>query len=260
MAGRPNPSSATSPSLRVELLKELQSMIDDRDARDRIDRGPLAETKGREHWVFHLLLRAQELSQSHLDVLVGTAYSNLTARLQSIEDRMMRVEELCQTLEADAKSRFHNLEKDLGDRLDKGLAQGFDSASRTLTGELGSNLDTKWRPIGDSIETFSQSSSQLSKDLADTYRVATQTRLLLNENARRITDLGRDIVALEESLKLVIARTIEESLSPLDQRVAALESPANGPDSADSEEDPETEDETKEGDPASDGSDRESAG
>ncbi len=62
------------------------------------------------------------------------------------------------------------------------------------------------------------------RDVADTYRVATQTRLLLNENTRRITDLGRDLVALEESLKLVVAKTLEEGLAPIDQRVAVLES------------------------------------
>ena len=67
-------------------------MIDDREVRDRIDRGPLAETKGREHWILHLLLRGQEFGQGQLTTLVGSAYSNLTARLQSIEDRVQRVE------------------------------------------------------------------------------------------------------------------------------------------------------------------------
>ncbi|MFZ1022614.1 MAG: hypothetical protein WAN87_00565 [Thermoplasmata archaeon] len=236
MAGRSNAPSTSPGSLRVEVLKELQSMIDDRDARDRIDRGPLAETKGREHWVLHLLLRAQELNQSHVDVLIGSAYSNLTSRLQTLEDRLLRIEELCQTLDADTKSRFQSLEKDVGTRLKQELAQGFENAGRSLNGELGANLETKWKQIGDSIETFSQSSRQLTKDLADTYRVATQTRLLLNENARRITDLGRDIVALEESLKLVIARTIEETLAPLEQRVATLETHAKASETPPSEE------------------------
>lgn len=227
-------------------------MIDDRDARDRIDRGPLAETKGREHWVLHLLLRAQELNQSHVDVLIGSAYSNLTARLQTLEDRLVRIEDLGQTLEADTKSRFQNMEKDVGTRLEKELAQGFENAGRSLNSELGTNLETKWKPIGDSIETFSQSSRQLTKDLADTYRVATQTRLLLNENARRITDLGRDIVALEESLKLVIARTIEETLAPLEQRVANLEAHAKAPEAPSAEEEVEAEVDQNDADPASD--------
>jgi hypothetical protein len=236
----------------VEVLKELQSMIDDRDTRDRIDRGPLAEAKGREHWVLHLLLRAQELNQSHVDVLIGSAYSNLTARLQTLEDRLVRVEDLGQTLEADTKSRFQNLEKDVGTRLEKELAQGFENAGRSLNGELATNLETKWKPIGDSIETFSQSSRQLTKDLADTYRVATQTRLLLNENARRITDLGRDIVALEESLKLVIARTIEETLAPLEQRVASLEAHAKVSETAAPEEEVEAEADPDDAGPSSD--------
>ncbi len=228
-------------------------MIDDRDTRDRIDRGALAETKGREHWVLHLLLRAQELNQSHVDMLIGSAYSNLTARLQTLEDRILRIEDLAQNLDADTKSRFQNLDKEVGTRLEKGFAQGFESAGRSLTTDLGTNLDTKWKPIGDSIENFSQSSRQLTKDLADTYRVATQTRLLLNENARRITDLGRDIVALEESLKLVIARTIEETLSPLEQRVAALETHSDRTSTPAEPDETEVDGGSKDSDPASDG-------
>ncbi len=92
MAGRPPTAQSGTSSLRVEVLKELQALIDDRDVRDRLERGPIGETKGREHWVLHLLLRAQESSQTHLDMLIGSAYSNLLARLQSIEDRLERVE------------------------------------------------------------------------------------------------------------------------------------------------------------------------
>ena len=69
--------------------------------------------------------------------------------------------------------------------------------------------------MGESIETFASGSRQVLKDVGDTYRVATQTRLLLNENARRLTDLGRDLVALEEGI------------APLEQRIAAIESHLN---------------------------------
>ncbi len=96
------------------------------------------------------------------------------------------------------------------------------AANHIATG-LWTNLDKKWKPVGDSIEVFSRSAGQLTKDLSDTYRVATQSRLLLNENARRIIDLGRDIVALEESLKLALAKTLEEGLQPLEERISALE-------------------------------------
>ena len=99
MAGRPASSTATPSSLRLEVLKELQAIVEDRDVRDRLDRGPLAEAKGREHWVLHLLLRAQELSQAHVDTLIGSAYSNLVARLQSIADRLEKVEALGRTSE-----------------------------------------------------------------------------------------------------------------------------------------------------------------
>ncbi|HTT73755.1 MAG TPA: hypothetical protein VMG99_06375 [Thermoplasmata archaeon] len=224
MAGRPATGAAVPSSIRVEVLKELQTLLDDRDVRDRIDRGPIAEAKGREHWVLHLLLRAQELNQAHVDLLVGTAYSNLLARLQTIEDRLQRVEGMGEALGDEVKNRFDGVEGALSERVAKEVGEGVDAAGRRIGDQLGANLDQKWKPVGESIETFAQSSRQLTKDLADTYRVSTQSRLLLNENARRITDLGRDLVALEESLKLALSKVIEEGLQPLEDRIAALES------------------------------------
>jgi hypothetical protein len=223
MAGRPPATGGTTSFLRVEVLKELQSLIDDRDVRDRLERGPLAETKGREHWVLHLLLRAQELSNSHIDTLVGTAYSNLLARLQSLEDRLQRVESGHQELGQDVKTRLEGMESALAERVSREVSQSIQTASDKLVSTIGSNLDEKWKPVGASIETFAQSSHQLTKDLSDTYRVSTQSRLLLNENARRIIDLGRDLVALEESLKLTLTKAIEDGLAPLEERIAALE-------------------------------------
>jgi hypothetical protein len=223
MAGRPPSTASGTSSLRVEVLKELQNLIDDRDARDRLERGPIGETKGREHWVLHLLLRAQESGQMHLDVLIGSAYSNLLSRLQSIEDRVERVEGAGRMLGDDLKSRLDGLEGSVSERMSKEVGTGIENAANHIATDLWTNLDKKWKPVGDSIEVFSQSAGQLTKDLSDTYRVATQSRLLLNENARRIIDLGRDLVALEESLKLTVAKTLEEGLQPLEERISALE-------------------------------------
>jgi hypothetical protein len=223
MAGRPANAGGTTSFLRVEVLKELQSLIDDRDVRDRLDHGPLAETKGREHWVLHLLLRGMELNQVHEDTLIGTAYSNLLARLQSVEDRLGRIETGSQEMGQEVKARLEGMETSLAERVSREVTDGIQGAGDKLAATLTTNLEEKWKPVGSSIETFAQSSHQLTKDLSDTYRVSTQSRLLLNENARRIIDLGRDLVALEESLKLTIAKAIEEGLAPLEQRVAALE-------------------------------------
>jgi hypothetical protein len=222
MSGRPPPGS-TPQSLRVEVLKELQQLIDNREARDRVDKSPLAETKGREHWVLHLLLRAHESSQARVDTLIGSAYSNLTARMQALDDRLARLEETETNLGTEVRTRFDQADARMAERIDEGLDVGLGKLSVLLGEQLSENLDVKWKPVGDSIETFAQGSRQVLKDVADTYRVATQTRLLLNENARRITDLGRDLVALEESLKLVVQKTIEEGLAPLEARVAQLE-------------------------------------
>jgi hypothetical protein len=240
MAGRPQPNASSASSLRLEVLKELQSLIDDRDVRDRLERGPVGEAKGREHWVLHLLLRAQESSQSHLDTLIGTAYSNLLARLQSVEDRMQRVEAIEVGLAEDVKHRMDSMEGSVSDRVSKELAAGIDAAAQRIAAGLWQNLDAKWKPIGESIEAFGQSSHQLTKDLSDTYRVSTQSRLLLNENARRIIDLGRDIVALEESLKLALSKVLEDGLQPLQDRIAALESRLGSSEEAASTDPPET--------------------
>ncbi len=199
-------------------------MIDDREVRDRIDRGPLAETKGREHWILHLLLRAQEFGQGQLTTLIGSAYSNLTARLQSIEDRVQRVEGSAEGLGQEVKTRLDGFGTSLAEQVSKEVDAAFERLDLKLIAALAANLDTKWKPVGDSVETFARSSHQLTKDLSDTYRVATQTRLLLNENSRRMIDLGRDLVALEESLKLALTKVLEEGLQSLDDRIASLES------------------------------------
>jgi hypothetical protein len=221
MSGRPPGAQA---ALRVEILKELQQLIDNRESRDRVDRGPLAEAKGREHWVLHLLLRAHELEQSHLDTLIGSAYSNLSSRLQVIEDRIGRVEELGSAGTTDLRERVDALSSSFTERVERGIDQGVDRLGQELTRRLGEHLDAKWQPVGESIETFAVGSRQVLKDVADTYRVATQTRLLLNENARRITDLGRDLVALEDSLKLVLEKAVENGLAQVEARLAAVES------------------------------------
>jgi hypothetical protein len=233
MAGRPSPTPAGTSSLRVEVLKELQSLIDDREVRDRLDRGPIGETKGREHWVLHLLLRAQESQQAHIDLLVGTAYSNLLAKLQAVEDRVQRVESVSQSLGDEMKSRLEGVEATLVDRVTKEVGAGLEAASGRLNESLAANLEDRWKPIGHSVETFSAASGQLTKDLSDTYRVATQSRLLLNENARRMIDLGRDMVALEESLKLALSKVIEDGLQPLEERISALEARLGGAPEAD---------------------------
>jgi len=223
MSGRPAAPPGAQ-TLRVEVLKELQQLIDNREARDRLDKSPIGEAKGREHWVLHLLLRAQESTTAHLDTLIGTAYSNLVSRLQGLDDRLARLEEHDTAAEADLRARLDSLDTSLLARLDKGLADANVTLVQAVQKGLGESLDAKWKPVGESIETFAQGSRQILKDVSDTYRVATQTRLLLNENARRIADVGRDIVALEESLKLVVQKTIEDGLAPLEARVAALES------------------------------------
>jgi hypothetical protein len=239
MAGRPTNADRTTSFLRIEVLKELQSLIDDREVRDRLDRGALAEARGKEHWVLHLLLRAQELSQGHVDTLVGTAYSNLLARLQSVDDRLQRMETGDLAVGQELKTRLEGMETSLAERVSREVSSGVQSAADKLGASLTSNLEEKWKPVGASIETFAQSSHQLTKDLSDTYRVSTQSRLLLNENARRIIDLGRDLVALEESLKLTLTKAIEDGLAPLEERIAALESRLNAPESATSDPPPE---------------------
>ncbi len=234
MAGRvPAGAGSSSSAHRLEILKELQSILEDREVRDRLDRGPLSETKGREHWILHLLLRAQESTTQHFDVLIQTAYSNLTARIQSVEDRQQRGDAVRDALGAELKTRLQELENGVADRVGKEIGTGVGTAAQKISQDLIANLDNKWKPIGESVESFAQRSSQLTKDLSDTFRVATQNRLLLNENARRIIDLGRDILALEESLKLSLSKVLEEGLAPLEQRVAALEGRVNGADASD---------------------------
>ena len=223
MAGRPNPAPPAASSLRVEILKEIQQLIESREVRDRLEKSPIAEAKGREHWVLHLLLRAQESTQARSDTLIGTAYTNLLGRLEELEGRIDRLERTTTGGTTELRTRLDALEAALATRVDQALTAGFTKLLDGLNQQLTENLSEKWKPVGESVEVFTQSSRQMLKDVADTYRVATQTRLLLNENARRITDLGRDLVALEESLKLVVAKTLDEGLANIEHRLTSPE-------------------------------------
>lgn len=225
MAGRPSSVPTAPAPLRAEVLRELQTLLEDRDARDRLDRGPLAETKGRDHWLLHLLLRAHELGQAHTSNLVGTSYANLLARLQSIEESFARLETAHQQLGQAVGSRLEQVEKTFDTRLAAMVAEGRESVARAVVG----TVDEKWKPVAESIETFARASHQLTKDISDTYRVATQTRLLLNENARRMIDLGRDLVALEEGLKLALGKVIEERFQSLEEKLGTDPKPAAAP-------------------------------
>src|SRR5690242_14952850 len=109
MAARPASGSGPQ-ALRLEILKELQQLIDSREARDRVDKSPIAETKGREHWILHLTLRAMELQQSHVNTLIGSAYSNLVSRLAALEDRLAREGDKQVAFEADLRTRLEGID------------------------------------------------------------------------------------------------------------------------------------------------------
>src|SRR5437879_3255225 len=134
MSGRPAGAGAPQ-SLRVDVLKELQQRIDSREARDRVDRGPLAETKGREHWLLHLLLRAQESSQARTEAIIGSAYSNLTARMQAIDDRLSRLEELESNFSSELRGRLDQSETAVGERVDQRIEDGLGKLSAAVAGQ-----------------------------------------------------------------------------------------------------------------------------
>lgn len=223
MATASEGTSPGSPALRTEVLRELQALLDDREARERLDRGLLAEAKGHDEWILHLLLRAHELGQAHVSNLVGTAYVNLLSRLRTLEETVGRVEEGTRELGDELAGRLERFEQEVSGKVAAEVGRSLAEGRETLSAALLASLEQKWKPVSESVETFVRSSHQLTKDVSDTYRVATQTRLLLNENARRMTDLGRDLVALEEGLKLALGRVVEEALGPLEERVAVLE-------------------------------------
>ncbi len=222
MADRPIAPPGTS-TLRLEILKELQQLTESRDSRERLDRGPLAETKGREHWVLHLLLRASELETAHTDTLIGSAYANLLSRFAAIEDGLARVQERCATLEGSVTSRLESLDQIVGARIESSLTQGSERLGGELHRSVESGLETRWAPIGDALETFATGSQQLLHGVEDTFRLTAQTRLVVSEQLKRTSDLGRDLLALEDSLKLVVAKTLELGLGSIERRLAVIE-------------------------------------
>jgi hypothetical protein len=221
MAGR-SPTTASS-ALRLEILRELQLLDENRDLRDRLDKGPLAAAKGREHWVLHLLLRAAEHQTAHFDFVIAENQGALLGRLEEVEERLRRVEDATTHLRDMLQTLPAALEGGIGDRVQAGLREGATGLEQTLHDSIGRALDDRLPPLGSSIETVAEGSRQAAKTIEDTFRLASQTRQLVTESAHQVSDLGKDLLALEDALKLVVEKAIEEGTASLDRRLSEIE-------------------------------------
>jgi hypothetical protein len=221
MAGR-SPTTASS-ALRLELLKELQQLDENRDLRDRLDKGPLSAAKGREHWVLHLLLRAAEHQTAHLDFVLAANQADLVARLEQLEERIRRTEDGTNHLRESLLGLPTALETAVGGRLQAAMKESATGLPITAQEAVRAALDERLQPIGGSLESVAEGSRQSAKTIEDTFRIASQTRQLVTESAHQVSDLGKDLLALEDALKLVIEKAIEEGTASLDRRLAELE-------------------------------------
>jgi hypothetical protein len=221
MAARPPPTP--SAALRLEILKELQQLEDNREIRDRIDKGPIAAAKGREHWVLHLLLRAAENQTAHIDFVLGANQVALITHLEDLEHRILRMEDATEHLRTTLENWTKSVEGVVGGRVEASLREGAAGLGTSIRDSVLTNIDERLAPIGSSVETFAENSRQTSKLAEDTFRLTTQTRLLVNESSQRVADLGKDLLALEDSLKLVVQKAIEQGNIVFERRLAEIE-------------------------------------
>jgi hypothetical protein len=230
MAGRP--PTTPSAALRLEILKELQQLEENRELRDRLDKGPISAAKGREHWVLHLLLRAAENQTAHMDYVLGANQVALITHLEELEHRMMRMEDATEHLRQTLEGWSASLEGVIGSKVQSSLLEGASGLGSSVREAVRSALEERLAPVASSVESFAEGSHQVVKLAEDTFRLTSQTRLQVNESAQRVADLGKDLLALEDALRLAVERSIEQGnllierrLTEIERRLAALAPP-----------------------------------
>lgn len=177
-------------TIRTEVVRAITDLVNDKDARDRIDKGILAHTKGREHWILHLLLKALEAHQEHTEnginsllATTNTIYEDLSTKIESINKE---IENSIPKIRAEVNEiEEKNYEKIIA-MIEEKFKKVNEGLGKTIQESIGKTADAI---NSQALETKNLTQS-LSRDVADTFKVATQVRLLISENIRKLNEIS----------------------------------------------------------------------
>ncbi|MCX8173431.1 MAG: hypothetical protein N3F63_02315 [Thermoplasmata archaeon] len=177
-------------TIRTEVVRAITDLVNDKEARERIDKGILAHTKGREHWILHLLLKALEAQQEYTETgmtylltTTNTVYKDLGAKIEGvnkeIENSIPKIKAEVGEIEAKNYERLVAMIEESFKKVNEGLGKTINES----IGKTAEAINTQ------ALETKNLTQA-LSRDVADTFKVATQVRLLISENMRKLNEIA----------------------------------------------------------------------
>jgi methyl-accepting chemotaxis protein len=177
-------------TIRMEVVRTITELLKDRDARDRLDKGVLSHTKGREHWILHLMLTAldtlNESSENGFNYILtttNTIYKEMGAKIENVNKEINGIV-------PKLKDELETAEKKNYEQIVALIDASFDKLNKNLEKTINDTIGKTAEAIGAQALETKNLTQTLSKDVADTFKVSTQVRLLISENMRKLNEIS----------------------------------------------------------------------
>ncbi|MGB9635862.1 MAG: hypothetical protein ACPL1Y_01250 [Thermoplasmata archaeon] len=210
-------------TIRMEVVKAITDLANDREARDRIDKGILSHVKGREHWMLHLFLKAMEAQQqetneglSHILTTTNSVYKDLGTKLENVRT------EITTNLVPKIKTEIGEIEAKNFEKIAGMIEASFEKVNAGLSKSINESIGKTAEAINAQALETKNLTQALARDVGDTFKVATQVRLLISENMRKLNEIA-DAITSEGGGSAQSSATSGsiESLQPIIEKIGA---------------------------------------
>lgn len=211
-------------TIRTEVVRALTDLVNDREARERIDKGILSHTKGREHWILHLLLRAMEAQQeftetsmNYLLTTTNTVYKDLSAKIEGVN---LAIDGSIPKI----KAGVEEIEQKNYERVAAMIEENFRKVNEGLGKTINESIGKTAEAIGAQAMETKNLTQALSRDVADTFKVATQVRLLISENMRKLNEIAEALEKVQPGSGTGTAGTVDVKplIAEIEARIGTL--------------------------------------
>lgn len=177
-------------TIRTEVVRAITELVNDREARERIDKGILSHTKGREHWILHLLLRALETQQEHNEAGINYLLTTTNTVYKELSTKIEGLSKSIENLTPKVKASFEEIEQKNYEKISAIIEESFKKVQESLAKSISESIGSTAEAIkAQALETKNLTQA-LARDIADTFKITTQVRLLINENLRKLNEIG----------------------------------------------------------------------
>ncbi|MEM3567128.1 MAG: hypothetical protein QXS83_00990 [Thermoplasmata archaeon] len=177
-------------AIRTEVVRAITDLVNDKEARDRIDKGILAHTKGREHWILHLLLKALEAQQEHMETGINYILTTTNTIYEDLSKRIEGVNKEIGNSIPKIKAEVGEIEAKNYEKLAAMIEESFRKVNEGLGKTINESIGKTAEAINSQALETKNLTQALSRDVADTFKVATQVRLLISENMRKLNEIS----------------------------------------------------------------------